>query len=813
MLQDLKNACRELLKNRWFTLVTVLTLALGIGANTAIFGVVNKLLLNPLPYADADGLVYVSLGSPGFAFSFPTPSFVVAAWREEARSLDGLEAYAFRAVLAYDQNGARVLGGLRITPGLPSLLGVSPVAGRGFTAADAELGAPAVVMLSYEAWQRDYAGARDIVGRALTLDDVSHVVVGVLPPRWDAFLREERPDVWFPLSLDPAAVAPTEFQPIEVLGRLSPDGPLDAAIAELDTILVRELKEAPTQMFGSDGDEVRTRLESPAERFGGDMRDALLVLLAAVGLVLLVACSNVANLLLARGASRARELSLRSALGASTWKLVRAQLAECVVLALAAGVVGVALGWATLQILARLRPDTLAGSLGEVRLDAMVLGLTFAVSVATALIFGLAPAMQLTSRKLGDALRHGASGVVRGGSGARVRKLLVAAQMALSVVLLICAGLLVRSVVHLQSIDIGFDPENLFSAQLSLPRGRYEQPASRDLLTDRVIERVRPMPGIAAVTQAYVAPPMYLMSGGGSFEIRGVTLSDAEARAARAFNHIRPDYFSTLGIRLLEGRTFTADELRSGTAVILNRAAAEHFWPDGGALGAEMKWGREWATVVGVADDVASGGVVRFLNEPLFYMPYQAERAPTNAGGLPSITLIVRAAGDPGLAIASLRTATRELDPEIAIPNVVMTETAFAATIDGPRFNMALLTAFALIALVLAAVGLAAVIGYEITERTHEFGIRMALGARTENVRRLAMKHGLAPAFVGVVLGAIGALVATQLATSMLYGVTARDPLTFVGVIALLVLVALGASWLPARRATRVDPIVALRAD
>jgi predicted permease len=348
--------------------------------------------------------------------------------------------------------------------------------------------------------------------------------------------------------------------------------------------------------------------------------------------------------------------------------------------------------------------------------------------------------------------------------------------------------------------------------QLSLPRGRYEQPASRDLLAEQLLDGVRSMPGIAAATQAHGMPPNYMTSGN-DFEIRGVTLSEADANGARANNYVREDFFATLGIRMLEGRTFTADELRSGGGIVVNRAAAQHYWPEGNALGGEVRWGRDWKTVIGVADDVASGGVIRGKGEPQFYLPYSADRAPTNLGEPPSILLIVRAAGDPAVAMASVRSATRALDPEIAIPNVLLTETAFAATIDGPRFNMVLLAAFALVALVLAAVGLAAVIGYEVAERTHEFGIRMALGARTERVHRLAMKHGLTPAFIGVVVGVLGALAATQLATTLLFGVAPRDPLTFVGVVALLVLVAFAASWLPARRATRVDPITALRAD
>ena len=808
MLQDLKHACRELLKNRWFTCITVLTLALGIGANTAIFGVVNRLMLNPLPYADADQLVYLRTGGDESPSAYPTPPSIARAWREQARSI-AVEAYTSRDVLSHDENGARVLRGMRITPGLPALLGAAPVLGRGFAAPEAEAGAPAVVMLSYEAWQREYGGARDVLGSALTLDDVAHTVVGVLPPRWDAgFTPAQRPDVWLPLYLAPVQTSPTEFQFIEVLGRVQRGANLAAVQDELDVILQNTLAQAPRRLYTDN--KVFPRIERPSQRLNASTRDTLLVLFGAVGLVLLVACSNVANLLLARGASRSRELSLRSALGASTWRLVRALFAECLVLALAAGAVGVAVGWLTLRILIRVRPNNLP-ALSDLGLDLRVFAFTFGVAVVTALLFGIAPALQLTARKLGNALRHGASGVVRGGSGARLRKLLVAAQMAMSVMLLVSAGLLVRSVIYLQHVDVGFDTDNLFSAQLALPRARYLEPTTRELAAEQLIERIRAAPGVAAATQVYVAPPNYAMMGV-TLEIRGRTLSEADARGTRAFNYVRPDYFSTLGIRLVEGRTFTADELRSGTAIIVNRAVVQQFWPDGGAVGAELKWQDEWLPVVGVVDNVISN-LMQSVGTQVYYLPQRAQTAPVFVGGPPSATLIVRAAGDPAAAIAAVRAAVREIDPEIAIRNVLMTETAFAGTIEAPRFNMALLTAFAVIALVLAAVGLAAVIGYEVTERTHEIGIRMALGARTENVRRLAMRHGLTPAFIGVVLGVSGALGATQLATRMLYGVAPRDPLTFVGVVGLLVLVALGASWLPARRATRVDPIAALRAD
>jgi putative ABC transport system permease protein len=802
VLHDLQTACRALLKARWFTFVTVLTLALGIGANTAIFGVVNRMLLSPLPYPDADSIVTLLIGNERIQVT--APNFVVGAWREQARSVEGLEAVSFRDVLAYDDNGARVLRGARITPGLPGFLGVAPLLGRAFTDADAEVGAPAVVLLSYELWQRDYGGASDVIGRAITLDDVPQVVVGVLPRRWDAFAGGLRPEVLLPLSPTPAVVSPATMEFWQTLARLKPGVSREAADAELDAILGPAMATFP-QLFGDEA--VTTLVEGPADRLRANIRDALLVLLAAVGLVLLVACSNVANLLLARGAARARELSLRSALGASTWRLMRALFAECLVLALAAGVVGVVFGWLTLRVLMWLRPSSLT-LLDEVPLDGPVLAFTFGVSVATALLFGVAPALQLRSRRLADTLRHAASGVVRSGSGARMRKLLVAAQMALSVVLLVSAGLLVRSVIYLQNVDVGFDTRNLFTAQLTLPRGRYGEGATRNVLSEQLIERVRSSAGVAAVTQAAFGPPNNALVTNNSidFAVRGVTLSEADSRAPRGFNGVRPDYFATVGVPLLAGRTFTAEE-RGGVAVI-NRAAAERYWPGGNAIGAEIIWGRNPATVVGIVGDTAT--LLRSEVVPVFYLPYVGSGGQTNA---PSLSLIARAIGDPAVAIASLRAVVRELDPEIAVRDVTMLETTLANTIAGPRFNMALLSAFAVIALVLAAVGLAAVIGYEVTERTHEFGIRMALGAQAANVRRLAMRHGLTPAFVGVAVGVVSALAATQLAQSLLHGVAPRDPLTFVGVVALLVLIAFGASWLPARRATRVDPIAALRAE
>jgi len=805
MLFDLRAVCRDLLKKPAFSCITVLTLSLGIGATTAIFAVVNRVMLSPLPYPDSERLVYVGLGpvNEQLGFRLPPSRVVASAWRDAARTLEGIAGYTRRDVVAYDENGARVLRGMGITPGLPVFLGVTPLLGRDFSPADAGSGATAVAMLSYALWQRDYGGERDVIGRAVTLDGTPHIVIGVMPPGWDAFAADPRPEVWLPESLDPGAPA-REALGLELLARLRPDVTPEAAVAELNGILA----EFPPQTFG--GQPLTVRLDRPVDRLAGRARDALGVLFGAVGVMLLLACSNAANLLLARGAARMRELAVRTALGAGRWRLVRLQLTECLVLALASCATGVGVGWLLMRVMIPLRPQGLE-ALDDLQFDMTVLAFAVGVALATAVLLGIAPALQLGSRSLGKELRNGATGVARGGVGPRMRKLFVAAQMALSVVLLVSAGLLVRSFVHLQQIDVGFDADNLFTAELRLPRGRYQEAAARSLLSDQLLDRVRSSPGVAAATQATVGLSIRRMFFG-NLEIRGTPFSEADAEGPYGGNDVRPDYFRTLGIPLLQGRTFTVEESRAGRAVIVNETAAEQFWPAGGAIGAEIRFseGSDWSTVVGVVGNTISGGLTESRDAPLFFFPLTAEAMLLGAG---DVLLIVRAAEDPAVAIASVRAAVHDVDPEIAIDNVTLVETAFAGSTGTPRFSMAVMSAFALVGLVLAVVGLAAVTGYEVIERTHEIGIRIALGARTENVRRLAMMHGLIPALIGVAIGAIGAYGASRVLASTLYGVAPRDPLTFLAVVVLLVFVALCASWLAARRGTGVQPIVALQAS
>ncbi len=636
------------------------------------------------------------------------------------------------------------------------------------------------------------------------------------------------PTFWLPLSLAPATVAsgppasgPGSAGPesIRVVARLRAGVPVARLERELQSVTENVRREAADG--GRVGADFAVRVAPAAEELvAGRTRRALLVLLGAVGLVLLAACANVANLLLGRGAARAHELALRATLGASRWRLVRQLMAESLMLAIASGVVGLALGRLTLGALVRMHAANLP-TLDRVRLDPIVLAYAFGLALATSLVFGLVPAVQMSAARPRRTLVRSEPRARRGGGPPHLRRSLVAAEMAIAVVLLVGAGLLVRSVVYLQHVDLGFEPDGLVAVHVALPRARYRTAASRDLFAEQMLERVRKLPAVAAATQTFSEPPHAVMVGA-PLSVRG-RAPDA-AGVPFAIDYVGPDYFRVLRAPLRAGRTFTEAERRSGRAVIVNEAAARRFWPAGAALGgqvaapgnangAEAAASDAWATVVGVVGDVPVGGLTRDLHTPEIYFPYRAAVVPTFFGRLPDLVLLVRAAADPAPVISAVRAAAHALDPEVAIAETDLVASELGQSIAEPRFDMALLATFAVVALTLAAVGLAAVMGYAVTERTREIGVRMALGADEANVLRLVLREGAGAAALGVLLGLGGALAGRRLLSGLLYGIAPTDPFALVAGPVVLLVVAGAAAWWPARRAMRVDPVEALRAE
>jgi predicted permease len=538
-----------------------------------------------------------------------------------------------------------------------------------------------------------------------------------------------------------------------------------------------------------------------ARLLAGRTRTALLVMLGAVGMVLLIACANVSHLLLARSSTQTREMAVRAALGAWRGRLVRQLLVESGFLALLGGAAGVLVAYWGLGAIVAMRPPAL-DELEVVRLDLPVLGFCLALSLVTALLFGLLPALHATRTGIEHSLRAGA-GTAGAAGGRRFRATFIAAEVALSLVLLSGAGLLIRSVYALYRLDPGFAPRGLLATRVELPAWRYKDEAAMGAFLAALLERVRAVPGVGAATLAQGVPPNYGLTFGG-IEVEGRAISAADSSAVVATNWVGPDYFRVLGIRLLEGRTFA--ERGDSDVVIVNRAMARHFWPGGSAVGRRLRWlGDRWMTVIGVAEDVHALGAGSDINRFQIHVP----RRPA----LPQASLIVRGSGDPMALAPALKAAAASLDRDVPLRDLTRVEDALAKSIAGPRFNMALLTAFAGLALLLAAVGLYGVISYAVTQRTREIGIRLALGASHRSVLRYVVASGMLPALLGVAIGLVTSLGATRALRSLLFNLSPHDPLTLATVVALLAAVALAACWIPARRATRVDPMTALRAE
>ena len=807
LAQDARFAFRTLGRQKGWTGVAILTLALGIGANTAVFSVVNSLLLHPLPYPHADRVAIVfqepSQGNhTGMTVMVtPRPS-VVRAWRENSRSFEDIEGYSTtQMTLRPDRGEATSIDVASILPTFVGFAGEHPLLGRPFTTSDVTAGGH-VALLSEEIWRSRYGSDPRVLGRTLSLDGALYTVIGVMPgtfklPR----LTQSAADVWLPLDLRDENVGR-----LGCIGRLRAGTSYASAQRELDSITARADAAALAGNGGTKqtnaGPSFHTKLVPPGQLV--NFRQSLLLLSAAVALVLLIACANVAHLLLARAASRQRELAIRAALGAGTGRLVRQLLTESLVLAAAGCVGGLLVGWIGLHMLVSLRPDSLS-ELSTARMDGATLLVAIALAVLTGILFGLAGAVQSTRHSTHESLKAGALSTSHARRQNRLRSLLVVSEIALSTTLLVGASLLVRSVITLQTKDPGFAPAGLYGITLVLSDKNYPSHAAKTAFYDELLARARAIGGVAAATIAEGAPPMrnFVI---GAMQVEGQPVPPAGTTSFIAYNGVKPNYFRIMGIRLVAGTTFS-DTTTDSKQVLVNEGFARKYWPGQTAIGHRLRLVErgqgDWLTIVGVAADAFTSGLTDDASMPMFYRPFRGDYQPG---------LIVRAA--PGAnPIASVRALIPMIDRRLPPPAITNVETAMAQSIAAPRFTMLLLAAFTALALVLAAVGLYGVLAYAVAQRTREIGIRIALGATRQMVARAVVGQGARLAVVGILLGLAGSFWATKLIEKMLYGIPRSDPISFAAGALLLFGTAMAACLVPMRRAVAVDPLIAMRAD
>jgi putative ABC transport system permease protein len=809
--QDLRFGVRLLARNRGFTILAVLTLALGIGANSAIFSVIYGVLLRPLPYAGGDRLVLIHQQAPlaqvdDMGFSVKE----VLDYRNQNQTLDGVvEHHTMGFILLGRKEAERVQTGV-VSANFFDVLGVKPLLGRTFVSHDDERGADAVLVLSYEYWQKSHGGDPGIIGRTFRMNDRVHTVIGVLPPI-PQYPQEE--DVYMPTSACPTRSS-EQFcdnrtaRMMNVFGRLKPGVPLDQAKADVSVIASRLREEYPDAYPANRG--YQATLAPLREELTRQARPTFLVLLGTAALVLLIACANVANLTLARLMRREREMALRSALGAGSARLVRQLMTETTLLSLAGGTLGVLLAAWGLNLLVSFA-SRFTTRAGEIKIDTSVLLFTLGISLATGIVLGLVP--MVSSRKnLSSALKDGGGERSTAGIGRqRVRNLLVVAQIGVSFMLLIGAGLMLRSLMKLQQVNPGFNPQRVVAMSISHNWSKYTTRDQLRGLDQRLLEAIKSRPGVLAASLAsnYPLNPRGITFGPftRNFTIEGRPLSDREPAPQADIRLISPDYFETLGIPRLEGRAFAdTDNEKAPEVALVNQSISRHRWGDESPVGKRISLdgGDSWVEIVGVVGDVRVYGLDHPPTDEL-YLPL-AQRP--GAGNL-----LVRTATDPIVFSRVMRETVHEVEPETAITNVLTLEDARKESMASPRLTATLIALFAIIALVITAAGIAGVMALTISQRTHEMGIRMALGASAGSVLRLVMRQGMGLVIAGLALGVVGAIAASRVMKALLFAIAPTDVVTFVAVSAVLLVVAAGACYLPAHRVTSIDPMKALRTE
>jgi predicted permease len=816
--QDLKFGARMLAKSPGFTAIALATLALGIGANTAIFSVVNGVLLRALPFPESQRIVSIFEKLPAFTGNMPMNAPDYQAFSERQNSFDTLAIYGDKHLDLSGNGEPERLEGTRTSASLFPMLGIQPMLGRTFTQDEDQPGHN-VVVLSYGLWKRRFAGDPHILGHSISLDRLPYTVIGVMPagfqfplkgPQWSG----EPADAWVPMAFTPYELqAWGNMYNHSVLARLKPGTTLEQAQSDANTTMAEVVKLYPAALASYfQGQHVVTVVLPYNQVVTGNVRTPLLVLLVAVGVVLLIACANVANLLLARATGRQREVAVRAALGAGRWRLVRQMLSESLLLGIVSGVVALFVAYWGVSALVSIAPADLP-RMQEVQMNGRVLWFAFLLSIATTVLFGIIPALQATHAGPHDSLKEGGRGMGASRGRRRVQNGLIVSQMALAIMLLISAGLLVRSFVSLLQTDPGFRQEHVLTMTVPLPLRAYAHGNDVRNFYQELLRTTSALSGVSAVGLSTDLPLNAEERDG--VEIEGV---DAAKNGLPEITQswIMGDYFGAMGISLKRGRMFGADE-RAGkpAVVIISETAARTYWPNEDPIGKRMRFsGPNWSTVIGVAGDVKDAAMQNPAG-PHTYTPYLQVSNDTlempTWDELRTLHVAVRTQADPAAMTPAVRGTIASLDPQLAVADIKTMEANVQESLAPQRFNLSLLGLFAALAVFLAAVGVYGVLSYSVTQRTREIGVRVALGAQRGSILAMTIREGMKVTFVGAAIGLVGALLLTRLMAGLLYGVTARDPLTFVGVIAVMSLVSLAACVIPARRATRVDPLVALR--
>ncbi|MFP5263120.1 MAG: ABC transporter permease [Blastocatellia bacterium] len=807
LLLDLRYAIRMFIKKPGFNSVVVLTLALGIGANTAVFCVVNAVLIRPLPFKDPDRLVMVweTNLEKGVRQDMVSPANL-ADWRDQSQVFEDAAAFASTSFTLMGMDEAERISGSQVTVNLLPLLGVSPARGRAFVADDARPGRDQVVIVSYELWRRRFGSDPGLLGKTIRLDDKPYEVVGVMPPGFD-FPRWLEPagaknsakaEMWTPLSFDGEQLSMRGARYVSAVARLKRQVTPAQAQAALEPI-ARDLERKYEENRGYTVTVVPLQ-----EQVIGEVRAALLIFFGAISFVLLIACANVANLLLARATTRQKEVAIRAALGCGRRRLIRQFLTESVLLAFAGGIAGLMLALWGIRLVVAGFPDIIPRS-GEVGINAQVFGFTLLLSALTGLLFGLIPAIQFSKTDLNNSLKEGGRSSGEGVGRGRTRNILVVSEVALALVLLAGAGLLVRSFMRLVSVEPGFNPRGLVAMRVALPQSKYGQPHQKAAFFEQLSARVGSLPGVKAVA-ATTNLPLSGTSMSFRFMVEGRPASPAETLLAQ-YHAVSPNYFITMGIPLLLGRDFTEqDTNESQPVVIINETLARRFFPGEEAVGKGLKitYGKpDTRRIIGVIKDVKHRALESESQEEI-YVPY-------SQNPWSFMTVVARTDSDAKDMAAALKSEVWAIDRDQPIDSIKTAEQMIGDSVSRPRFYARLLGLFAGLAMVLAAVGIYGVISYSVTQRTHEIGIRMALGARQGEVLRMVVRQGLMLTLLGVVIGLAASLALTRLMSNLLYGVSVTDPATFLIVSLLLMCIAAMASYIPARRAAKVDPLEALR--